>query len=203
MQRSPRTRFAAASIALVATITFAACGDDDDDTTGTESPAPTDVVTTDGPIATGDPDETTATGDTLVPGADADRDEYVAAAQEQLEGIGASDPACIAAALITEDIHAALVGAGITVEEFAQSGPGGAPVDDEMLETAAGQLADCDGLAAGIADTAEQQACIEASFDNEELARLMTFNLFNGAIPDDLQEASDEVDACYQELDEG
>lgn len=215
MQRSLRTRFAAASLAVVATLALAACGDDDDDTSdtsGTEATVST-VETTDGPDTTSETEDTTGdttsdttdgtTGDTTEGtggGEVGEREDYVAAAEAQLEDIEMEDPSCIAEAVISEDIYAAIQDAGLTVEEFETSGPGDLEVDDATLDAAAEELAACEGLSAGMSDNDDQQACIDASFDNAELARLLTYTLFGQDVPEDLQAPNDEVEACYDAL---
>jgi hypothetical protein len=223
MQRSPRTRLAAASLAVVATLALAACGDDDDDTTDESVATETtqDVATTDDTVdvttddTTDDTtDETTdGTTDTTSEGVSdpltdvtgggevGEREDYLTVAEDQLSGAGVEDPECVAAAIVTEDIHAAIEEAGLTVEEFTEQGPRGVEVDDDTLEAAASDLAECGPLAESMADSEDQQACIEASFDNAELARLRIFTFFRGEVPEDLQDASDDVDACYQDLE--
>ena len=123
MRHSPRTRLFAASVAMLATFAFAACGDDDDDTSATtdaEATADTAVDVTTGATATDASSETSGdvegtTREDGSAGEVGEREEYVEAASEGFPTDDEEFAGCIGEAIISDDVYAAIEEAGVTV----------------------------------------------------------------------------------------
>jgi|HigsolmetaAR201D_1030396.scaffolds.fasta_scaffold08198_4 hypothetical protein len=210
MQRSPRTRFAAASIALVATITFAACGDDDDDdTTGTDAPAPTEV--TDGPVTTEVPDtggDMATTGDLTddttadtFPDEVGEREDYVAALSTEIENVDADFAACLADAVLSDEVYADIQANEVTIRQFVEEGPSVLSLDEGAIDQIASSMADCGELAELIPTIGDdERACVQEHMTNEQVATVLATQVLGFDLSDELDEANDAVEECIDEL---
>jgi len=220
MRRSPRTRLFAASVAMVATLGLAACGDDDDDTTSstdvdvTLSTEDTEITVTDDTevsVTVGDTIDTTDIGDTADTGDTTDsstptsgggevgsQDDYLTVARGQLPLEDEDIRDCVAEALVSDEIYEAIEDAGMTVDTFESDGPGALGLDQAAAEALGDDLAGCGDIAsqfAADADNARLQ-CLQENMDEEQIADALAFEILEVEEPADLQAAEDAVDAC-------
>ena len=136
--RRPSPLVLPASIALLASIALAACGDDDDDddddhgghdgrrrlpTTRLHGHRRHDHV---GPPAR------TARPRRRRGGEVGSREEYVETTAEEISDEFGDLADCVAEALINDDVYAAIQAAGLTLEQFQEDGPTGITVDDAV-----------------------------------------------------------------------
>ena len=194
MVRSPRSRLFAASVAGLATIALAACGGDDDDTT-TSDTASSDTATDETPT-----DETSAVGSTPTSGGGevGSQEDYVAAAQEEIgaEFDDAELAECVGEAMVNDDVYAAIETAGLTVEQFSEDGPEGLSVDQDVADQVAADFAACGDLLPQIASEDDELACAEENISNEQIGEFLAYSLFGLEQSDEVQSASEAVDAC-------
>jgi len=217
MQRSPRSRLLAGSIAVLAVTSFvAACGDDDDaattttvsatdSTEATRSTASDDTVSDD--TATDETLDTTDSSDASTPGggsASGDESDYVAALQENIDLADADISECMATAVVDEIGFDRIQASGLSPEELASSGgdlgegeKALTPDQSEHLKTAFVECGDIVGALIG-ADSIpdDQKDCVQDAIDNEQAAEIIA-NQWTGA--DDSQEIADakeQASAC-------
>jgi hypothetical protein len=205
MRRTLRTRSFAASVAVLAAVSFTACGgDDDDDAETTEAPAVTTVDETTAPedTATADTvtDDTADTTEGSSPssggGEVGAQDDYIEAAKSEVQFEDEELNDCVATAIVSDDVYAAIEEAGLTVEEFQESGPTGLDVDEDTARAVAAEMAACGDLIPEVLTDEDELACAEDNIDNGQMAEFLALSLFGLQPSDDLQEANDAVEAC-------
>lgn len=207
MRRPPRTRLFAASVALVATLGVAACGDDDDSASTTEAgveatdDSPSTVATEDTDLGAGDTVETIdPTGDSspsTAGGEVGSQDEYVEAAKDEIGSeFDDQDIAdCVGEAMVNDDVYAAIEEAGVTVEQFSEDGPTGLAVDEAVAEQIASDFAACGDLVPQVVADEDELACA-ADLTNDEMAEFLAYNLLGQEPSADVTAAFDDVETC-------
>ena len=212
MRRTLRTRSVAASVAVLATIAFAACGDDDDATDTTDAPAATEVEETTAPddTATAATEGTTddSTDGSLDPadstpssggGEVGSQDDYIEAAKSEVQFEDQEINDCVAAAIVSDDVYAAIEEAGLTVEDFQADGPISLGIEEDTARDVAAEMADCGDLIPQVLTDEAEQACAQDNITNDEMAEFLSLSLFGLQPSDDLQAANDAVEACLDE----
>jgi hypothetical protein len=209
MRRPPRTRLFAASVAVIATLGLAACGDDDDSASTTDATVaatdtdatPTTVATEDTDLGAGDTVETIdPTGDstpTTAGGEVGSQDEYVEAAKDEIGSeFDDQDIAdCVGEAMVNDDVYAAIEEAGVTVEQFSADGPTGLAVDEAVAEQVAADFAACGDLVPQVVADEDELACA-ADLTNDEMAEFLAYNLLGQEPSADVTAAFDDVETC-------
>jgi hypothetical protein len=222
MIRSPRSRVApvAASFVAVLALGLAACGGDDDDAAGTAVTGATSAGTAD---TAGSDTAATVTAGTDVESSDVGsstpgtgsvaagevgtEEEYVAAASEAIAWEDTDISDCVATALVDAITYDQIEEAGVTVEQFSEGNPStlGLTVDESDADAVSSDVADCGDLigqiaaANGMSD--DEQSCITDNIDNGQMAELLVTQFFTFTASDDLNSASDDVDACITALE--
>jgi hypothetical protein len=207
MKRSPRTRLATCSIAVVAAATFlAACGDDDDAATTTESAATTEATTaTSEPTSTATED-TNGTSEASTPGggsASDNPDDYAAAL---VPNIGLDDEeiaTCIATAVVDEIGFDRIQDTGLSPEEFATGeslDEMGLTMDPEQADHLKAALVDCGDIAeafiAAESGSDEQKACERGLLTNDIAAEVLANQLTGAENSEELDPILEDVQAC-------
>ena len=208
MRRSPRTRLLAASVATLATFALAACGDDDDTTDATDvtlstevdETTPTEDTATDDTIAPDDTTDATTDGTTSSSGGGevGSQEEYLEAAREQLPIEDEEIRDCVAEALVSDDIYAAIQDAGMTVDTFNAEGPGSLGLDESAAQAVADDLAACGDLASQFSANADptRLQCLEENMDGDQIAAALAFEILSVDPPAELEAAQDAVQEC-------
>lgn len=155
-----------------------ACGDDDSSSSTT---------TTSDPVSDDD-DSTSTTEDTSPDGDSGSRDEYVAALEEEMQGVtGSSDddgPRCVAEALVDAVGVDYLEAEGITVDEFTQAGTLaelGVELDESAIDSMAVTIDDCVDLMQIMSETAPPGfECLLDTLESYELSRAFAEDLASG-----------------------
>ena len=210
MRRTLRTRSIAASVAVLATIAFAACGDDDDADT-TDAPAATvDETTAPDDTATSATEGTTSdsTSGSVEPGDSTpssgggevgSQDDYIEAAKSEVQFEDQEINDCVAAAIVGDDVYAAIAEAGLTVEDFQADGPVSLGIEEDTARDVAAEMADCGDLIPQVLTDDAEQACAQDNITNDQMAEFLSLSLFGLQPTDDLQAANDAVEACLDE----
>ena len=207
MRRSPRTRSRAASVALLATLAFAACGDDDDDdtadaTAATTLEATTATVATAGSADTAGSETTSETGSSTPSsggGEVGSQEDYVEAAKSEVQFEDQEINDCVAAAIVSDDVYAAIQDAGLTVDDFQADGPISLGIEEDIADAVATEMAACGDLIPQVLTDEDEQACAEGNIDNDQMAQFLSLSLFGLQPTEDLQVANDAVQACLTE----
>ena len=208
MRRTLRTRSVAASVAVLATIAFAACGDDDDATDTTDAPAATEVEATTAPDDTATAATEGTTGGSLDPadstpssggGEVGSQDDYIEAAKSEVQFEDQEINDCVAAAIVSDDVYAAIEEAGLTVEDFQADGPISLGIEEDTASAVAAEMADCGDLIPQVLTDEAEQACAQDNITNDEMAEFLSLSLFGLQPSDDLQAAYDAVATCLDE----
>ena len=209
MRRTLRTRSLAASVALLATIAFAACGDDDDAdttdapaaTTADDSAAPADSATaaTEGTDSTEDSAATDGSTPSSGSGEVGSQDDYIEAAKSEVQFEDEEINDCVAAAIVSDDVYAAIEDAGLTVEDFQADGPVSLGIEEDTARAVAAEMADCGDLIPQVLTDEAEQACAQDNITNDQMAEFLSLSLFGLQPTDDLQAANDAVEACLDE----
>ncbi|MET0460518.1 MAG: hypothetical protein ABW195_14800 [Ilumatobacteraceae bacterium] len=216
MTRSPRSGVAplAAAIAVLLTVTLAACGGDDDDAdsttaTGVTSTADTaddTAVTVAGSADTAvivtvgtDVDTSSATGGGEV----GTEDEYVEAAAAAIPWEDEEMSECAAVAIIDAIGYEQIQEVGVSVEQFGDVGPleSGLTIDEDSVSAVSSDVAACgdvlEQLTFGLGD--EERSCVGANLDNEQLAESIVAPLFGLDPSADVAAGEDAIDECLRE----
>ena len=207
MRPSPRTRLLAASVAMVATLGLAACGDDDD--AGEADVTVETVETTDSEVTEvtigDDTDDTAVTteetdGSTAGGGEVGTQDEYIEAAREEISSeFDDQDLAdCVGEAMINDDVYAAIEEAGMTVEEFSADGPAGLELDEAVADEVGANFAECGNLVPEIIAEGTAQDCAEENITNEQIAEFLAYTLLELPPSAEVEAAAEAADACIQ-----
>jgi hypothetical protein len=202
MRRPARTRLFAASVVMLATFACVACGGDDDDASATTDVATSEPDATSEPSATSGETDTAGTSDDgttpAVTGEVGTREDYVEAAKSGFPVEDEDLAACIAEALITDDVYARIQELGVTAADFGDSGPTalGITLNEEQATAMAEEIVACgDLLDALLADDAAR-ACAEEHLSSEQFAQYVSFTLYAVEPSDELQAAYDAMDEC-------
>jgi hypothetical protein len=214
MNRARPSRLAA-SLAVVAAICLVACGDDDDDDTTaptagvaetTDTAAATDLtLSTEAPdtAESSDTTEPVDTGSTTseesTPGGEVgSRDDYVEAATAEINWDDRELTECVAEAIVSDDVYAAVQDADVTVEQFrgGQLEEQGVTITDDQVAAIADDMAACGDLVPQLAGNEQEETCIAASFSNELMAEYLTASLFGRDQSAAAETANDEVTSC-------
>ncbi len=191
-----------ASVAVLAALSLAACGDDDDSSDTTSAAA----AATTAP-ASADSGAVTSTGATpsSAAGEVGTKDDYVQGATDEITSNGTADPAmagCMAEAIVSDEVYAAIQDAGVTVDQFRSGdlASNGVTVTDDQAAGIAGDMSACGDLIAQLASSADEEGCISASFSNEQVAELVVASVFGLQPSAELETANSEVGACLAAL---
>ena len=128
------------------------------------------------------------------------QDEYVEATAT---AVGYEDEAfnqCIAEAVVSDEVYAAIEESGRTVEEFQSGGPADLGLEEEQVMAVADEMAACGDLIPQVVQNEDERACVEASIDNNQMAQVLALSTFGLELTEELNAASDEVDACVEGL---
>jgi hypothetical protein len=197
MDRPRRLTFAA--LALAAATLLAACGDDDDSTASTTASTSGAATSTSGSETSG----STAGSDTTTASSGSGEEvgsqqDYVDAAESAIQFEDEDIRGCVAEALVSNDVYAAIQKVGLSVDAFKS----GDSMDKlEITEGQATSIADdisaCGELLPQIlSDDEDQLNCAKESLSNAQVGKLLSFALFQIELPDDLKAANEAVQAC-------
>jgi hypothetical protein len=195
----------AASVALIATFGIAACGGDDDDDAAATDPTTLDSAAATTPEDTSDVtlsvDDTSGSTPTDGTGGGevGTQDEYVEAAAEGFPIQDEELDGCIAEAMITDDVYAAIEESGVTTDAFRDSGPAGAGIvlDEAQANEVADGMAACGDLIGEV--LSGNESCATDVLSNEQIAQYISFTLFSVEPSAELQSAYDAVETCLAE----
>ena len=113
---------------------------------------------------------------------------------------GAVVSSTVAAAIVSDDVYAAIQDAGLTVDDFQADGPVSLGIEEDTARDVAAEMADCGDLIPQVLTDDAEQACAQDNITNDQMAEFLSLSLFGLQPTDDLQAANDAVEAC---LDEG
>lgn len=210
MRRSPRTRLFAASVAVVATLGLAACGDDDDDTSsttavevtlstaGTDETEVTVTEDTDVDVTVDTTDSTAGSTPTSGSGEVGSKDDYTEVARNEIRSRFDDDDLadCVGEAMVNDDVYAAIEDAGITVDEFSEDGPAGLQLEEAVADQVAEDFAACGDLLPEIVKDDAARDCAEENITNDQVAEFMAFTLLEIDPSADVAAAVEAADAC-------
>jgi hypothetical protein len=187
MDRPRRLTFAA--LALVAATLLAACGDDDDSTASTNPTASTTATSSSGSETT-----TGSSGGGEV----GTKQDYVDAATEEIRFDDEDIGGCVAEAIVSDKVYAAIQKAGMTVEDFKNGTEsiGSLSIDEAEAKSVAGEMAACGDLLSQAVTDEDQLACAKKSLSNEEFAQGLTYQLFGIDPTPELKEKNAAIGAC-------
>jgi hypothetical protein len=181
MPHMPRLTLVAA--AVVVTSLLSACGDDDSATTTT-------TVATGGSASSSD-----------VSTSGSSKQDYINAAEAGIPFEDEQIRGCVAQALISDDVYAAIKKAGVSVEDFT-SGESQAQisVSQEQAASVAKDMAACGELLPQVIRGDEQQlTCAQDNITNQQLAQALSYSLFGVELPEDVQAANQAVGDCIRD----
>jgi hypothetical protein len=202
MDRSRRRRLSFAALAIATATMLAACGDDDTASTTTGRAAGTTTTTSGSSSATSRSSNGTATT-TVTSGSGGtvgSKQDYVDAAASSIQFADEKIKGCVAEALVSDDVYAAIQKNKLSVDDF-KSGDSidQLKVGQEEAASVATDMAACGELLPQILSGNEAQlSCATKSMSNEQIAKLLSYSLFGIDLPKDLQTANSAVQACVQ-----
>lgn len=189
----------------LATFAFAACGgDDDDDTTDgsdvtlsteVDGTTPTEDTATDDTTVDDTTDGTTSSSDSGEVGS---QEEYIEATKSEVSFEDTDLNDCVAEAVVSDEVYAAIQDAGLTVEAYQSEGPDGLDLDEAAAQVMADDLAACGDLVGQVLAGADdvQLACAEEHISNQQIAEFLAFSLLGLEPSSDVTDANDAVDEC-------
>jgi hypothetical protein len=198
-----RRRLTLAALAVTAVALLAACGDDDDKATGTAgtTAASTSASTGGASTSSGGTGTTTATsGSGGSGGSVGSQQDYIDAAEASIQFDDEDLRGCVAEALVSDDVYAAIKKAGLTVDDF-KSGEkiGDLKINEDEATSVAGGMAACGDLLPQIlSDDEDQLSCATKSLSNDQVAKILSYSLFGVDMPEDLQAANATIEQCVQ-----
>jgi hypothetical protein len=203
MDRSRRRRLTFAALAVTAATLLAACGDDDDSTATTASTASTESTTSGTSTASSGSDTTDASATTTAGsggGEVGSKQDYVDAAESAIRFDDEDLRGCVAEALVSDDVYAAIQKAGLSVDDFKTGqSMDKLSVSEDQAAAVADEMAACGDLLPEILpDDEDQLSCAKGNMSNDQVAQLLSYSLFQIDLPEDLQAANDAVEKCVQ-----
>jgi hypothetical protein len=199
MDRPRRLTFVA--VALAATTLFAACGDDDDSTASTS--ASTTASTSGASASTSGSETTGSTASTATSGSGGEvgsKQDYVDAAESAIQFEDEEIRGCVAEALVSDDVYAAIQKVGLSLDDF-KSGDSmdQLKVTEDQATSIADDIAACGDLLPQIlSDDEDQLNCAKESLSNEQVGQLLSYSLFRIDLPEDLKTANTAIQACVE-----
>jgi hypothetical protein len=198
MHRPRRLTFAA--VALVAATLLAACGDDDDDSTASTTAATTTATASSTASSSG---ASTSSGTETTTGSSGGgevgtQQDYVDTATEEIRFEDEDIGGCVAEAIVSDKVYAAIQKAGLTVEDFKNGTEsiGTLSIDEAEATSVAHDMAACGDLLSQALSDEHELACAKESLSNEEYAQGLSYQLFGIDPPADLKEKSDAIGKC-------
>jgi hypothetical protein len=193
-------RLTVVAVALVAATLLAACGDDDDSTASTtaSTSGASTPTSSDATGSTAGSDTTTAASGSG--GEVGSKQEYVDAAESAIQFEDEEIKGCVAKALVSDDVYAAIQKVGLSVDDFkAGDSMAKLEVSEGEATSVADEIAGCGELLPQILpDDEDQLNCAKESLSNDQVAKLLSYSLFKIDLPEDLKAANAAVEKCVQ-----
>ncbi len=201
MHRPRRLTFAA--LAVAAATVLAACGDDDTAGTSASTTASTSSEST---TSTSETTETTGTtgssGSSTGASGSGDvgsKQDYIDAAESAI-GFGDEDiRGCVATAVVSDKVYAAIRQTGLSVDDFgAADSLGKLKVSADEAASVADDMAACGDLLPQLISDEDRLTCAKENLSNTQVAQILAYSLFQVDLPEDLQTANNAVGQCAQ-----